>query len=130
MRNIILFSIIIVLNITLNSCEESKSDRNILGKKIAEQELNASLNDSLRHNLIDNNTIILKDSITIISIAEPILFSIYGKENIINQRPYEMYLINNYWIIMGTLNTNQKGGTFQIIIDSRNCEIINITHGK
>ena len=58
------------------------------------------------------------------------LFSIYGKDNIIKQSPYEIYFIDNYWVIGGTLPKEYLGGTFLIIIDSRNCKIIRITHGK
>jgi hypothetical protein len=96
----------------------------------AEQELQSSLVDSSKHNLIHNNTAIIKDSVTAINVAEPILFSIYGKENIINQRPYEIYFKDNYWLIEGTLPSGMKGGTFSIIIDARDSKVIRITHGK
>ena len=56
--------------------------------------------------------------------------SIYGKENIESQKPYEHYLIKNYWIIAGTLKKDIVGGTFLIIIDARNSKILKITHGK
>jgi len=68
--------------------------------------------------------------LTAISVAEPILFSIYGKDNITKQRPYEIYFIDNYWVIAGTLPKGYLGGTFLIIIDSKDSEIIRITHGK
>lgn len=91
------------------------------GKKFAKSELKSSLIDKSQHNVIDYKRTIIKDSATAINIAEPILFSIYGKDNIIKQRPYEAYLIDNYWVIFGTRPKGWKGGTFLIIIDSRNC---------
>ena len=100
------------------------------GKSYAEQELKSALADKSQHNVIDSKTIIIKDSETAISIAEPILFSIYGKDNITKQQPYENYFIDNYWVISGTLPKKYLGGTFLIIIDARDCKIVRITHGK
>lgn len=62
--------------------------------------------------------------------AELILFDIYGKDNIIEQRPYEINLTNEYWIIQGRLKEDIKGGTFLIIFNSKNGKIIKLTHGK
>lgn len=119
-----------LLTFTLTSYGQTKSDRTILGKSNAEQELKTALSEKTQHNFIDNKTAIIKDSVTAISVVEPILFSIYGKDNITKQRPYEIYFIDNYWVIEGTLPQEYKGGTFLIIIDSRDCKIIKITHGK
>jgi len=63
-------------------------------------------------------------------VPEPILFSIYGKGNITKQRPYEIYFIDNHWVIIGTLPKDYLGGTFLIIIDSKDSKIIRITYGK
>jgi NTF2 fold immunity protein len=112
------------------SCGQNKSDRLILGKKYAEEELKSSLTDTTMHNILKTETIIIKDSLTATTIAEIILFGIYGKGNITKQKPYEIYHINNYWLLTGTLPKGWKGGTFLIIIDDRNSQIIKITHGK
>ena len=130
MKNIPSTFFLILLTFTICACGQKKSDRSVIGKSHAEQELTSALTNKSQHNFIDNKRIIIKDSLTAINIAEPILFSIYGKENIIKERPYEIYLIDNYWIIKGTLPEDWDGGTFLIIIDSRNCKIIRITHGK
>ena len=119
-----------ILTISLTACGQSKSDRLILGKSYAQEELKSALTDKEQHNVIDNKSIIIKDSLTAINIAEPILFSIYGKDNISKQRPYETYLIDNYWVITGTLPKGYLGGTFLIIINSFDSKIIKITHGK
>jgi NTF2 fold immunity protein len=115
---------------TLTACGQTKGDRTILGKSYADKELKSALTDKSQHNVIDNKTVIIKDSVTALNVAEPILFSIYGKDNITKQRPYEIYLIDNYWVIGGTLPKEYLGGTFLIIIDSRDCKIIRITHRK
>jgi len=116
------------LLITLSSCAQNK--RLVLGIENANEELRIALSKKSQHNVVDNKTIIIKDSINAIKIAEPILFDIYGKENIEKQRPYEIYLLENYWVISGTLPENYVGGTFLIIIDARNSKVIKITHGK
>jgi hypothetical protein len=118
------------LMLTLIACGQQQNARTILGKSYAENELKSALSDKTQHNVIDNKTVIIKDSSTAISVAEPILFSIYGKNNITQQRPYETYFIDNYWIIGGTLPKKSVGGTFLIIMDASNGRIIKITHGK
>ena len=113
---------------SINACSQNK--RTILGKSHAEKELKIALSKEAQHNVIDNKSVLIKDSSTAINVAEPILFSIYGKENIESEKPYETYLINNYWVIAGTLPEDSSGGTFLIIIDARNSKVLKITHGK
>lgn|SRR5690348_3511854 len=125
-----LFCLLIILTFTFIACGQTNEDRFKFGKSYAQEQLKLSLNDKTLHNVIDNKAQIIKDSLTAINVAEPILFSIYGKDNIIKQRPYEIYFIDNYWVISGTLPKNYIGGTFLIIIDSRDSKIIRITHGK
>lgn len=89
-----------------------------------------ALSKEPQHNVVDYKTVIIKDTISAVKIAETILFDIYGKQNIEKQKPYEIYFLDQYWIISGTLPENYKGGTFLIIIDSRNSKILKITYGK
>ena len=118
------------LALTINACGQTKNNHNRLGKIYAEQELKSALNNKAQHNVIDNVNLIIKDSLTAINIVEPILFSIYGKDNIVRQRPYEIFLIDSYWVINGTLPKGYLGGTFLIIIDAKNSKVIRISHGK
>lgn len=115
---------------TNDKITQEKKDRIILGKQNAIHEVKAALANDNQHNVIDNKSAVIKDSATAINVAEPILFSIYGKQNIVEQKPYEIYLIDNYWVISGTLQEGYLGGTFLIILSSRNGQIIRITHGK
>lgn len=115
---------------TLTSCGQNKQDRNTLGKNYAEQELKSALTDTTKHNVISSENIILKDSLIATTVAETVLFSIYGKTNITKQKPYEINHLNNFWVLNGTLPKGSLGGTFLIIIDDRNARIIKITHGK
>jgi hypothetical protein len=118
MKNIKTAFFLTLLSITLNACGQSIEKRTILGKSYAEQELKSALTDKSQHTIIENKTEPIKDSLTAIKIVDPILFRIYGKKNIVQQRPYEIYLIDNYWVIIGTLPVDTEGGTFLIIMDS------------
>ena len=118
------------LMFTLTACSQQQNARTILGKPYAEKELQSVLSENSLHNVIDNKTAIINNSVTSINVAETILFSIYGKDNITRQRPYETYFIDNHWILSGTLPKGSLGGTFLIIMDARNGRIIRITHGK
>lgn len=126
-KSILTFS---VLTIYLAACGQNKSDRLVLGKKYAEEELKSALSDTAQHNVITAESTIIKDSITATIIAESVLFGIYGKANITKQKPYEIYHIQNFWLLTGTLPKGSLGGTFLIILDDRNSQIIKITHGK
>jgi NTF2 fold immunity protein len=128
--NVKTFCFFILVTFTLAACGQTKNNRTTIGKSYAQQELKLALTDKGLHNVIDNKTITIKESLTAINVAEPILFSIYGKDNIIKQRPYEVYFIDNYWVIAGTLPEDYLGGTFLIIVDATNSKIIRLTHGK
>jgi hypothetical protein len=95
----------------------------------AEEELAAALLGK-GHNLVDDKAILIKDSVTAVAIVEPVLFNIYQKENILGQRPYEVYHLDHYWVVSGTMPKESLGGTFLVIIDDRNGKLLRITHGK
>jgi hypothetical protein len=96
----------------------------------ARKELQIALADTTAHNVITPKTLVIRDKKTAIQISEPILFATYGKANITSQRPYDIYLVDHYWVITGTLAKGYRGGTFLIIIDATNSKIIRLTHGK
>jgi hypothetical protein len=72
---------------------------------------------------------LLSDKETAIEYAEIILFKVYGKEQIISERPYNIYKAHGFWYMDGTLK-EEKGGTFEIIFNSKNGQIIRLCHGK
>jgi hypothetical protein len=109
MKRIKTFFFLTLLAVTLYACGQTKNDSPLPNRLYAQQKLNSALNDKSQHNVIDNKTIFIKDSLTAISIAEPILFSVYGKDNIIGERPYKIYFIDNYWVINGTLPKDYLG---------------------
>ena len=124
MKKILQILLILVFS---SSFSQSKNPDLERARKFVEE----SLNDKTAHNVIVKKTSQhLLEKQTIIKIAEAALFQIYGKENILRQKPYKTYRINNFWLIEGTLQEGFKGGVFQIIIDDRTGEIKRITHGK
>ena len=74
--------------------------------------------------------VIIKNTRDLVNIAEPILFSIYGKKNILYERPYDAALIGDYWEMSGSLPSGSLGGTFFIVINRKTCEIVRLFHGK
>ncbi|MES2775458.1 MAG: NTF2 fold immunity protein [Bacteroidota bacterium] len=109
---------------------QEQGDRLILGEGHAKKQLQLALSDTTIHNVVNPQVLILKDKEAALNVIEPILFGIYSKGNIIKQRPYEVYMIDNYWVISGTLPKGYKGGCFLIIVDATNSKIVRLTHGK
>ena len=101
-----------------------------MGRKSAEYQLKEVIANNKLHNIINSSDKIIKNEEILIKIIEPILFDIYGKKNIEEQKPYEINDFENYYVVNGILDKNYKGGTFLIIIDKRNSQILKITHGK
>jgi len=119
---------VILIFICQISCGQTKNSRTKLGVEYARSELKEALsNNSERQILVDK---VITDKETAITISEIILFKIYGKNNIISQKPYEINKFDEFWVLNGTLPENMKGGTFLIILNSTNGQIIKLTHGK
>lgn len=117
-----------LLFICLTSCGQTKSDRTQFGIEYAKSELKEVLSNKREKQILVDTVITDKETATIV--AETILFKIYGRDNITKQRPYEINQIENYWVLNGTLPKNMLGGTFLIIINSTNGQIVKLTHGK
>ena len=111
--------------------QDAPKEHVTLGRGHAKEQLKLSLTDTTLHNAIKNTEqlLIAKKDLAI-NIAEPYLFSVYGKEAILGEKPYEAYLIDNYWVILGTLPEKMMGGTFLIILDAATGKVVRITHGK
>jgi len=92
-----------------------------------------ALNDkTYKQVLVDK---VIPDRETAISVAEPILFKVYGKDHIVGEKPYNVHLIDGYWLISGTLpaalpDEDVVGGTFLIIFSSKDGRVIKLMHGK
>ena len=112
------------------SCAQNSNNSIYMGRKSAEYQLKEVIANNKLHNIINSSDKIIKNEEILIKIIEPILFDIYGKKNIEEQKPYEINDFENYYVVNGILDKNYKGGTFLIIIDKRNSQVLKITHGK
>jgi hypothetical protein len=123
---ITLISLLIIMS-SCNSISQDFGGRTVVGKQYAMQEIKKALSNKNATTFYDT---LIKDQEIAIAMAEPILFRIYGKPNIIEERPYECYMIDGYWYISGTLPKGWTGGVFEIIIRSKDACVIKLIHGK
>jgi hypothetical protein len=105
----------------------NKKYRKFVGK-LEKEDLQKLLKDSTKK--LFRERILINNEKELVEIVEPILFRIYGKEKIINERPYDFYRFGDYWILTGTLPKESLGGTFNIKINRKTCKVIGISHGK
>lgn len=133
--------ILITFTIGLLSCNLTQNNNlNVVNNdslNIHEQNakvlLKFGITDSSNYSYFIDKTVFvnLRDKETVIRAVEPILFNIYGKVNIIKQRPYRLTYLDNYWNVEGTFPEEMAfGGAFHLILDSRSGEVIYIIHGK
>ena len=125
MKTYIIITVCFLGNV-FNSSAQNFDGRLVLGEKVARQEINKALKGNTKP-FYDT---LITETATAIAIAEVLLFKFYGKENIESERPYEVYRIDGYWYISGTLPKGYLGGTFIIIINSINGEVIRLIHEK
>jgi len=64
-------------------------------------------------------------------IAKDAVFNRFGYWHVnINERPFKKHFIGNYLYLAGTLSKRKSGGSFWVIIDRKNGEILTLSHGK
>lgn len=118
------FSILILIL----SCNKEVANPSFEKIKLSDKEILKEINDCILFEIDKEKEI--NDEVSAISVAEPILFSSYGKENILKQRPYKIGKVQNYWVIYGSHPKPQIGGVFEIIINSKTGRIVKVTHGE
>jgi len=127
MKNFINSLILLFVMMPLLSCGQDPNERMVMGEQNARQAIKKAIDDKEYKPFYDT---LIKDKKTAIAVVEPILFKIYGKKNIVDEKPYECYLVDGYWYISGTLPKNSVGGVFEIIISSKDGRVIKLIHGK
>ena len=110
-----------------NDTTQYINDHDTLGESHARKQLQELLQGKSQPFTWDT---LITSSQTAIAMVEPLLFNIFGKEQILSEKPYEAYLIEGYWYISGTIPKNSKGGGFEIILSATNAEVIRLTHYK
>jgi|TARA_B110000211_G_scaffold29480_1_gene29787 hypothetical protein len=122
-RIILIIGILISTNIQAQDSEKKSNEL-----KYAEQLLEYALKNKFDRIKMEFKLIPKKENA--IKYAEVILFELYGKENIESEKPYQVHLIEEYWVINGTLPKGMKGGVFELVFDSWNGKILILKHGK
>ncbi|MGJ8667834.1 MAG: NTF2 fold immunity protein [Patiriisocius sp.] len=120
---ILIIGILISTNIQAQESEKKSDDF-----KHAEQLLEYALKNKSDRTEMKFKLIPKKENA--INYAEIILFELYGIEKIELEKPYEIHLINDYWIITGTLPKEMVGGVFEMVFDSWNGKVLILEHGK
>lgn len=72
----------------------------------------------------------LPDADHAITAAEAYLFRVYGREQIVSERPYLISQYKGYWFVFGSLSKGAKGGVFNIVLNSRDSKVIACRHEK
>lgn len=70
---------------------------------------------------------VVPDKETAIRVAEVILFRLFGKENIIAQRPYEVKEIDGVWWVLGTAKEHKLARTFSIAISKHTAAVLHLS---
>lgn len=127
MKIILSISSLLIVLLSSISCSQDFNGRTVIGKQYAMEEIRKALANKNTNQFYDT---LINDKETAISMVEPMLFGIYGRDNIIKERPYESYMIDGYWYISGTLPKGMNGGVFEIINSSKDARVIKLIHGK
>ncbi|MCR9182405.1 MAG: YbbC/YhhH family protein [Flavobacteriaceae bacterium] len=120
MKPIHLFIVFFLLTFTSEVAAQNNFVSSQIGKQLAEYELNQTLLKERVGNVVNTKFNLLKNSKTAIAVAEPLLFATYGEKTIVDQRPYEVHQVEDYWVILGKSAREAAGsekGYFLIILN-------------
>ena len=67
---------------------------------------------------------------TAIALAVAVWTSIYGKEKIEKEAPYQAIRVGDYWFVSGSLEKGWLGGTAEAVINATDGRFLNVSHGK
>ncbi|MFK8268284.1 NTF2 fold immunity protein [Capnocytophaga cynodegmi] len=102
-----------------------------MGKEYAESILKEVLTEKKTHNLLSRDEFqIISDEKILLEVIEPILFKHYPKSVIEDQKPYEIYDFEQYFVVNGTLPMGIRGGTFEIIVRKKDAKILKLSHSR
>ncbi|MBC6698508.1 NTF2 fold immunity protein [Hymenobacter sp. BT190] len=121
-------------SVNLSAAQEYINSRLMLGREFAGKCLQAALADSAQQKAIAKRWRLpmasLPDTTAALGAIEPLLFRVYRKKVIEQQKPYEIYRIEDYWVISGTLPYGHVGGVFIAVVDVRNSRVLELIHGQ
>lgn len=73
---------------------------------------------------------IVPDSLTAVRVAVDLLTPIYGQKQIASERPFTARLMEDRWVVSGSLPKGWIGGVAVIEISKRDGRVISVSHGK
>jgi NTF2 fold immunity protein len=121
-------------SIASGAAQGYRNGRLVLGREFAEKHLRTAMADSVRQKTVAKRwrlpVAALPDTATALRAIEPLLFRVYNKKSIEWQRPYEIYHIEKYWVISGTLPFGYAGGIFMVVVDASNSRVLELIHGQ
>jgi len=87
---------------------------------------------SVRKALKNSQRIFLKGPLEncdqVINGAELLLFKVYGRKRILNEKPYHCSSDEIWWHLYGDLPTASLGGVFEVIIGKETKDVMKIIH--
>jgi len=87
---------------------------------------------SVRKALKNSQRIFLKGPLEncdqVINGAELLLFKVYGRKRILNEKPYHFSSNEIWWQLYGDLPAGSLGGVFEVIISKETKEVVKIIH--
>ncbi|MCC9043947.1 YbbC/YhhH family protein [Myroides sp. M-43] len=116
----------------LMSCHKEKET--VLKEDIQFLKIENGLIESTYYETVENippiDGFIPNDS-TAVRIAETMLYKVYGENNIVRQRPYNIALKqDSIWCIQGNLPEGWEGGVFYIELNKNNGKVEKMFHDK
>jgi hypothetical protein len=67
---------------------------------------------------------------TAVALAVAVWMSIYGKEKIEKEAPYQAIRVGDCWFVSGSLEKGWLGGTAEAVISAADGRFLNVSHGK
>lgn len=113
----------------------------IVGGSLCFSNSTSYANASLKQQLVQKNGKVPEDGYvptngfvpdgkTAIAIAIAVLTPIYGRAVIDDQMPFEATLVNETWVVVGSIKMGAVGGVAEVDISKRTGAILRVIHGK
>lgn len=115
-------------------CHNIHVGRIYVHKKDRRVFLESCMGDSLiiatKDRIVKRKYRLIKTRNDALKIAEPILNDKYGMLKIQDEKPFDVFYINGFWVVKGTVKKGYKGGTAIAILDSENGLVERVFHTK
>ncbi|MEL6190439.1 MAG: NTF2 fold immunity protein [Bacteroidota bacterium] len=121
-----LLSIVLLFGF-ISLCSQDQNESLLTAKKLLADYLQ---NSAIESYITEKGDLHIIRRAQVLKVLKEKLYQTYGWWNINKQRPFQLHFIDGYWVIFGTLSRNKVGGVFEAIYDTREKQIVYMTHGK